>query len=263
MVSFSDAPLALTADLCAYYDALAEHHQLLFRDWRAAVQRESAVLRRLLRKHGAQSVLDISATVGLHAIASAMHASAVTAVVPTQAALQAARENAAGFNLQAIITFLRADLMTLNESLTGAFDLALLKGGTLAHLLTDEAIGAALNNLHALLRPEGLLHLSLPAFDLLLEDRPRLVPRHVHDELPGGRAILFDLYDWQATEPLSVLHSTFVVTGNDNAFTTTRFGVLQRALRRAELEVMLQAAGFTPLSAELSGWELQITARRA
>jgi len=31
----SEAPLAPTADLSACYDALAEHYQLLFRDWRA------------------------------------------------------------------------------------------------------------------------------------------------------------------------------------------------------------------------------------
>jgi hypothetical protein len=141
--------------------------------------------------------------------------------------------------------------------------MALLKGGTLAHLLTDEAISAALSSLRALLRPDGVLSLSLPAFDLLLEDRPRFVPRHVHDELPDGRAILFDLYDWQATEPLSVLHSTFIVAGERDAFATTRFGVLQRALRSAELEVLLRSAGFTVLSAETSGWELQIVARRA
>jgi len=259
----SEAPLALTADLNAYYDALAEHHPLLFRDWRAAVQRESAALRRLLRKYNAQSVLDGSATVGLHAIAAAMHATAVTAIAPTQTMLKAARQNAATFAMQNAITFLRADLVTLSETLTGAFDMALLKGGTLAHLLTDEAISAALSNLRALLRPDGVLSLSLPAFDLLLEDRPRFVPRHVHDELPDGRAILFDLYDWQATEPLSVLHSTFIVAGKHDAFITTRFGVLQRALRGAELERLLQATGFTVLSAETSGWELQITARRA
>jgi SAM-dependent methyltransferase len=258
----SEALLALTADLNAYYDALAEHHQLLFRDWRAAVQRESAALRRLLRKYNVQSVLDGSATVGLHAIASAMHATAVTAVAPTQTMLKAACDNAATFALQDAVTFLRADLVTLNETLTGAFDMALLRGGTLTHLLTDEAISAALSNLSALLRPGGVLSLSLPAFDLLLEDRPRFVPRHVHDGLPDGRAILFDLYDWQATEPLSVLHSTFIVTGNDDTFTTTRFGVLQRALRRAELETCLRSAGFTVLSAETSGWELQLIARR-
>jgi predicted O-methyltransferase YrrM len=260
---FSEASPALSTDLNSYYDAFAEHSHLLFRDWRAAVQRESAVLRRLLRKQRAQSVLDGSASVGLHAIALAMNAVTVTAVCPTQIMLQSAYQNATQFDLQDDITFVRADLPTLSEAITGAFDLALLKGGILANLLTDEAIHAALRNLHGLLRSEGALVLSLPAFDLLLEDRPRFVPRHVHDDLPEGRAILFDLYDWQPTEPLSVLHNTFVVMGKDDSFVTTRFGVLQRALRRAEMESLLGAAGFKTLKAESIGWELHITAQRA
>ncbi|MFQ3534695.1 MAG: class I SAM-dependent methyltransferase [Aggregatilineales bacterium] len=259
---FSEALPALSTDLNAYYDALAEHHQLLFRDWQAALQRESAALRRLLRKWNAHNVLDGSASVGLHAIALAMNAATVTAICPSQNMLQRAHQKAAEFDLHDDITFVHADLPTLCQAITGVFDLALLKNGILAHWLTDETIYAALSNLHSLLRPEGALILSLPAFDLLLEDRPHFVPRHVHDDLPEGRAILFDLYDWQATEPLSVLHSTFVVTGKADMFVTRRFGALQRALRRAELEAMLRAAGFKPLSAETIGWELHVTAQR-
>ncbi|MDW8298005.1 MAG: class I SAM-dependent methyltransferase [Anaerolineae bacterium] len=259
----SEASLALTADLNAYYDAFADHHHLLFRDWRAAVQRESAALRRLLRKHNVRNALDGSATVGLHAIALALNAVTVTALCPTQLMLDRAHQNAAQFALREDITFVRADLPTLCESIADTFDLAVLKGGTLTHRLTDEAIYAALSHLHALIRPEGALIIGLPAFDLLLEDRPRLVPRHVHDNLPDGRAILFDVYDWQLTEPLSVLHSTYVVAEKDGAIITTRFGALQRALRRTELENLLRAAGFKTLSAEVSGWELQVTAQRA
>lgn len=260
---FSEASPALAADLNTYYDALTEHHRLLFRDWRAALQRESAALRRLLRQHNARRVLDASASVGLHAIALALNGARVTALCPTPTMLQRAQQNAAQFKLQEAIAFLRADLPTLGEALTGDFDLALLKGGVLANWLTEETIHAALNNLHSRLRPQGTLVLSLPAFDLLLEDRPRFVPRHVHDDLPDGRAILFDLYDWQMTEPPSVLHSIFVVTGKDDSFVTARFGALQRALRRAELERLLSAVGFELLSAETSGWELQLTAQRS
>ncbi|RMF51963.1 MAG: class I SAM-dependent methyltransferase [Chloroflexota bacterium] len=260
---FSDASAVIAADLNAYYDGLAEHQPLLFRDWRAAVQRESAALRRLLRKHNAQRVLDSSGTVGLHAIAAAMHATAVTAVCPTPAVLERAQHNAAQFRLEQAIAFLCADLNALSDSVTGSFDIALLKGGIVTHWLTDQAISAALSALHSLLRPEGVLILSLPAFDLLLEDRPRLVPRHVHENLPDGRAILFDLYDWQATEPLSVLHNIFIVRGDGDSFSATRFGVLQRALRRAELEQLLNTAGFVVQQAEMNGWELHITAERA
>jgi SAM-dependent methyltransferase len=258
----SEAPPVIAADLNAYYDAFAEHHHLLFRDWRATVQRESAALRRLLRNRGVKNVLDASGKAGLHATALALQHLEVTAICPTQPMLLCARENAAAFNVQDDITFVRADLPTLTDAITGTFDAALLKGDTLTNFITDEALYTVLGNLHSLLRPEGTLVMSIPDFDLLLEDRPRFVPRHMHDDQPDGRAILFDVYDWQNTDPLTVLHSTFVVSGKGDSYTAKRFGVLQRALRRAELEALLGAAGFTEICAECGGWELHITARR-
>jgi glycine/sarcosine N-methyltransferase len=249
----------------SFYDAIADHYHLFFRDWQAVMQREGSALRRVFRAANAGEigkVLDASCGTGTQAISLAALGYEVTAADASQAMLQKAQANAKAQNVADDMTFINVDFLGLRKALTGHYDAVVSKGNALPHLLTDDELRAALQNFYDLLRAGGLVAIGIQDFDLMLEDRPRFVPRQVHLDDPERDVILFDIYEWEDTEPVRVKLNTFIVSGKEDAYTANRFGVTYRALRRAELEAMLAAVGFTQIKVESQTWELLFTAQK-
>lgn len=246
----------------AYYDAIAESYHYFFRDWTAAMQRESGALRRLYRDRDVKRVLDASCGAGTQAIALALHHFEVTAADPSAKMLLKAQENARVHGVADDITFVRADFLALPRTVNGPYDAVITKGNALPHLITDAEWLAALRGFFDLLRPGGILTIGMRDFDLLIEDRPRFVPRHLHDEDPDQDVIVFDVYDWQNTDPLTVTFNTFLVSGKDDDYRVTRFPVTYRALTRAEAVALIEAAGFVAVEAVTEAWDLVINAKR-
>jgi glycine/sarcosine N-methyltransferase len=249
----------------SFYDAIADHYHLFFRDWQAVMQREGSALRRVFRAANSgeiSKVLDASCGTGTQAISLAALGYEVTAADASQAMLQKAQANAKAQNVADDMTFINVDFLGLRKALTGNYDAVVSKGNALPHLLTDDELRAALQNFYDLLRAGGVVAIGIQDFDLMLEDRPRFVPRQVHLDDPARDVILFDIYEWEDTEPVRVKLNTFIVSGKDDAYTANRFGVTYRALRRAELEAMLAAVGFTQIKVESQTWELLFTAQK-
>ncbi|HRE48715.1 MAG TPA: class I SAM-dependent methyltransferase [Aggregatilineales bacterium] len=259
-------PLPMTqADTNAFYDAIAGDYTYFYRDWQATLEREGGALRRIFREKGGaggiKTVLDASCGVGTQAIPLARFDFEVTAADPSPKMLAKARENAAAFGVLDDITFLTADFLSLPTKLVSGFDAVITKGNALPHLISDAEILAALRGFYSLLRPGGIVLIGMRDFDILLEDRPRFIPRHVHDEA-AREVILFDLWDWRDTDPITVTFNTFIVSGKGDQWSVTRHPVLYRALRRAELEALLAEAGFADIQTQTQTWELVITGRK-
>ncbi len=248
-------------DTNEFYDAVAEHYHLFYRDWKAVLDREGMTLRKLLWERKAQTVLDASCGPGTQAIALARQGFDVTAADINQTMILKARENAAAYHVADDITFVRVGFLELTHSLTGPFDAVLTKGNALPHLLTDGEIKTALHNFHKLLKPGGTLIIGIRDFDLLLEDRPRLIPGQFHDD-PDEQNILFDIWDWDDGPPVTVTFNKFLVSGQGDDYRVQKHSVRYRALRRDELEAMLTDVGFTDLKMERQHWELVFTATR-
>jgi glycine/sarcosine N-methyltransferase len=246
----------------AFYDSIAAHYDFFYRDWHATLQRESGILRRFFREKGVKTVLDASCGQGTQAIALAKIGFEVTAVDPSLPMLQKAREHARNYDVLDDITFLQADFLGLRRALAGQYDAVLTKGNALPHLISDEEISGALANFYALLRPGGTLLIGMRDFDVMLEDRPRFVPRQAHLDDPERDVILFDIWDWEDGHPQTVRFNTFIVIGKGESYSVSRHPVLYRALRREELESLLMAAGFVDIHVELQGWEQTFAARK-
>lgn len=244
-----------------FYNAVAERYHLFYRDWRAAVAREGGMLRRLLR--GARHVLDASCGTGTQALALAAQRFEVTAVDPCDSMLAKAQANAREFKVADRIRFAQGDFLSLPQVVSGPFDAVITKGNSLPHLLTNDEIRAALRNFYDLLRPGGTVLIGMRDYDMLLEDRPRFVPRQAHLDDAERDEILFDIWDWNDGPPVTVTFNTFIVSGKGDNYTATRHPVTYRALTRAELETFMHEAGFTDLHTHPDVWELVMTGRKA
>jgi glycine/sarcosine N-methyltransferase len=249
-------------DTNPFYDAIADYYHLFYRDWRAALERDGSALRRMFRNRDIRTVLDASCGPGTQAIALAMHQFEVTAADPSRRMIQKARENAREFEVADDITFVQAGFLELSRVLNGPYDAVITKGNSLPHLLSDEEIFCALQNFFALLRPGGLLVIGIRDFDMLLEDRPRFVPRQAHLDDPERDHILFDVWDWHEGPPVTVTFNTFLVSGKGDDYAAVRYPVTYRALRRAELWAMLERIGFIDIQVEDQNWEQVFTATK-
>jgi glycine/sarcosine N-methyltransferase len=249
-------------DTNTFYDAIADHYHLFYRDWHATVQREGSALRRLFRDKGVRTVLDASCGMGTQAIALAKQDIDVTATDPSFNMLMKAREHALAYDVADDITFVRAGFLELTHALVGPYDAVITKGNALPHLISDDEIRHALRNFYKLLRPGGSVIIGMRDFDFMLEDRPRFVPRHAHTDDPSEDNILFDVWDWDDGPPVTVTFNTFIVTGKGEQYSVNKYPVTYRALRREELQNLMAEVGFVDMKAETQLWEMIITARK-
>lgn len=247
-------------DTAPFYNAVADHFHLYYRDWRATLDREGMTLRKIFA--GRRDILDASCGTGIQAIALAKQGFHVTAADINPAMIDKARENARDYKVEDAISFVEAGFLELPQHLTKRFGGLLTKGNSLPHLITDEEIKAALRNFHTLLKPGGLLLIGLRDFDTMLEDRLRFVPGQFHDD-PDERNIFFDIWDYDDGPPSTVTFHKFRVSGIGEDYQVVKNSVKYRALLRAELEAMLAETGFSKIRVETQNWELVFTAVRS
>src|SRR5690606_30192242 len=73
-----------------FYDAIADHYTLFFRDWETAMEREGLGLRSIFRNKGVTRVLDASSGAGAQAIPLAQLGFEVVAADPSTGMLRKA-----------------------------------------------------------------------------------------------------------------------------------------------------------------------------
>ncbi len=168
------------------YDALAEDYDR-FVNWAGRLAHELPFFTSLFREHGVQHLLDAACGTGRHAIALARQGYRLTGADLSAAMVQRARANAAAAGVD--VPFAQTGLGHL-ATLGETFDAVLCLGNSLPHLLTAEAVSAALNDFAACLRPGGLLVIQNRNFDRVWTRRERFMgPQAYHDET--GREWLF------------------------------------------------------------------------
>ena len=215
----------------AFYDALTKDYHLIFAELGASIAHGRGprpAARRRAQARARCRVRDRHAGDGL-----AAEGYDVTATdVSPAAVLRCAREaEARGLSLHAGV----ADLRTLVPG--GAFDAVLAFDNALPHLRTDADLAAACTALRGVLAPGGLLCASIRDYDALLETRPP-------GELPRalGDRIVFQAWEWHADDAYTLHH--FILTRNGGGWAVDERQTVYRALRRAELDAALVAAGF-------------------
>ncbi len=227
----------------AFYDELAESYHLIFADWHGSMRRQAAALNTLIEADlgpGPHAILDCACGIGTQAIGLALLGHRVHATdLSPRAVARAEREATAR---GASLSFGVADLRTLATEVAGDFDVVLACDNALPHLLTDDDLRLAVDNMASRIRPGGMFLASMRDYDRLVQERPRGEGPRVVDDI-RGRRIAFQVWDWSDTGATYQLHQ-FVVRQDGADWRTDHFSTEYRALLAADLVLALRHAGF-------------------
>jgi len=249
------------------YDAFSTHYDC-FVNWSQRLDYEMSFIKRQLVAANAHHVFDTACGTGMHAIALAQDGYRVAGADLSDQMIEHAQKNCLAADCD--VRFVAAGFGQLAQKVGHGFDALLCLGNSLPHVLTDEALGAALSDFVAVLRPAGLLLVQNRNFDAVMADRSRwILPQtcaHGDEEW-----IFVRFYDFNLDGTL-----TFnIVTLNDNGDAKWTQQVEATTLRpwlKGDLLPALTAAGFgqvtcygdmqgSPFDTETSG-NLILAARR-
>ncbi|MFJ3793223.1 class I SAM-dependent methyltransferase [Kitasatospora sp. NPDC090091] len=229
-----------------FYDELAPDYHLIFRDWDASIAHQAQVLGGLLSARlgaGPHRVLDCSCGIGTQAIGLALagHEVVGSDLSPVAAARAAAEAASRGAGLPAVAADMR--LLPFKPS---AFDVVLSADNAFPHLLSAQDVRAALVGMRRVLRDDGLLVISLRAYDDARRAKPTATPPQV-SETPDGQVITFQLWHWHEDgERYDLEHFQLIPaqgTWDVRVRRTTYW-----ALTRRQLTEFVAEAGFTDIT---------------
>lgn len=248
-----------------FYDDLAHDYHLLFRDWDASMVYQAEVLGGLVREcrgAGPHTVLDCSCGIGTQAIGLALagHRVVGSDLSPVAAARAAAEATARGARLPAAA----ADMRQLPFRET-SFDVVLCADNSLTHLLAGQDLRAALLGMRRVLRDDGLLMITVRAYDETLRTRPTSTPPQV-SQTCDGQVITFQLWHWHEDGERYDLEHFQLLPAKDTWQVRVR-RTTHWALTSPQLTQFVTEAGFTDVTwrspASTGYYQPVLTAQRA
>ena len=93
------------------------------------------------------------------------------------------------------IRFERADFCALAEVFDESFDLVIAMDNALHHMLSEEALEAAVKSITGRLAPNCMFVASIRDYDALLRDKPPYSPPYIHRTQQGQR-VSFQTWHW-------------------------------------------------------------------
>ena len=227
-----------------FYDHLAAHYDKLFLDWDTATREQAVILDRLFQANGfgrSAQILDCACGIGTQAIGLAAMGYAVTASDLSQGALAEARERAAINQVQ--ITFCKADFCALSEIFPQQFDIILAMDNAWPHMLTPDALNAAIKSITGQLAQGGIFVASIRDYDALLSAQPPYSPPYIH-QIPDGQRVAFQTWHWEGDRYKLIQY----IIEDAQTLQIHKFSCEYRATRRAELTQLLKANGCTKVT---------------
>ena len=231
------------SSVATFYDELADDYHLNYLDWQGAVRRQRRTLSLLIQERlgaNARTVLDCSCGIGTQAIGLALESFTVAGTDISPRSIERATREADAFQVD--VEFAVADVRSLGDVVSGEFDVVISCDNSLPHLLTDGDILFALRNMHATLRPGGLLIIGIRDYDEIVRTRPRATAPQIFDR-DGKRSLLFQVWDWSEDARWYDLN-LFVVKPDGEGWRTDCHTTRYRALQRDELDRFLAEVGF-------------------
>ena len=228
-----------------FYEGLARDYHLICADWEAAIARQATILDRVIRKRAegeARELLDFACGIGTQALGLAALGYRLTGTDLSAAAVARARAEAAQRGLK--IRFEQADMRAVDRVVDGPFDVALAADNALPHLASEDQIRGAIDAVTRTLRPGGLFLASVRDYDAALTNRPTCTPP-VFIGQDGRRRLVHQVWEW-LDERCYRVHLYITERAGEGWQCRHHVG-WYRALRRHELDGILQAAGLIDL----------------
>jgi glycine/sarcosine N-methyltransferase len=226
----------------AFYDDLADWYHLIFQDWTRSIQWQASVLGPLIEGQlppGQLRMLDCACGIGTQALGLAERGHALVGTDISAAAIARARREAQQRSLS--IQFEVADMRDLSDVPESGFDVVLAADNALPHLLTEQDLSRAAQQICGKLRAGGLFVASIRDYDQIIVNHPAMPPPAF---FPDGeyRRIYHQVWDWtgdrQYTAHLYITHE------DRTGWSCRHFVSIYRAVLRAELTTLLSQAGF-------------------
>lgn len=179
-----------------FYDQLAPFYHIIYGDWEAAIARQATQLSSIIQAHWGeqvQTLLDISCGIGTQALGLAAQGYQVTASDLSVKEIDRARQEAQQRNLD--IRFSVCDMRAVYNHHQAQFDVLLSCDNSIPHLLSDEEILTALQQMYACTCPGGGCLLTIRDYD----KEPRgtgIVKPYGIREAAGKRYLVFQVWDF-------------------------------------------------------------------
>ncbi|MBP3318420.1 MAG: class I SAM-dependent methyltransferase [Ruminiclostridium sp.] len=222
-----------------FYDDLASQYDKLFLDWQAATKEQAVLLDRLFRDQGfdeSARILDCACGIGTQAIGLASLGYPVTASDISQEELAEAKKRAEKDHVT--IRLERADFCALWETFSEKFDIVIAMDNALPHMLSREALEAAIRSITGQMAEGGLFVASIRDYDALLKDKPPYSPPYIHKTETGQR-VSFQTWTWEGDHYKLIQY----IIDDQDILEVSKFACEYRATRRAELTDLLLSHG--------------------
>lgn len=223
-----------------FYDNLAAHYDKLFLDWQSDVRQQAVILDNLLLDGGldrSARILDCACGIGTQAIGLAALGYSVTASDISDAELAEAEKRAAQNHAQ--LSLLHADFCALSDVFSEKFDAVICMDNALPHMLTEDALDAAIRSIAGQVAPGGIFLASIRDYDALLSSKPPYSPPYIHKTAAGQR-VSFQTWVWEGDR----YKLTQYIIEDEASLQISKFDCEYRAVKRDELTKLLLAHGF-------------------
>lgn len=225
-----------------FYDDLAEHYHLIFEDWDRSIQQQASILGPLVERyagHAVLRILDCACGIGTQALGLAQVGHKIVASDLSRSSVARAQREARRLGVE--IRFHVADMRDLTPVAGKDFDVVLAGDNALPHLLSNESLDQACQQMASKLRPEGILVATVRDYDHLIQTRPDMQSPSFFGE-SGRRRIVHQVWDWDGAQYDVHLYISFEKSAG---WTSKHYVARYRALSRVDLTGSLEKAGFT------------------
>ena len=222
-----------------FYDNMASEYDKLFLDWQAATQEHAEILNRIFVENGFDKnarILDCACGIGTQAIGLAGLGYHVTASDISDGELEEARERAGRNHVE--IRFEHADFCALSDTFREQFDIVIAMDNALPHMLTEDALEAAVRSIVGQIKPGGIFVASIRDYDSLLKEKPSYSPPYIH-KADKGQRVSFQTWVWNDDN----YQLTQYIIDDEDDLRISRFQCEYRAVRREELTNLLLSGG--------------------
>ena len=220
-----------------FYDQLSSLYHLVYQDWDQAIESQASQLANIIearwRTSEIKSILDVSCGIGTQAIGLAKLGFQVTASDLSRQEIERAKREASQRGVN--IAFSVCDMRQAYDRHRRQFDIVMSCDNSITHLLTDDDILLALQQMYACTRPGGGCILTVRDYDQETRGVGIVKPYGVREE-GDRRYLIFQVWDFigdvydlsmyvviddrKSTQPITrVMHSQYYVIGTEQLLT--------------------------------------------
>lgn len=248
----------------AFYDDLAESYHLIFQDWTKSIEWQAGILGPLIEREtrpGSLRILDCACGIGTQALGLAQRGHSVVGVDLSEASISRAKREAQQRGLS--IQFSVGDMRDLSPLAESEFDLVLAVDNALPHLLDEQDLARAIEQIAGKLRPGGLFVATIRDYDQIIEQHPAAPPPAFFRD-GAYRRIYHQVWDWTSDRQY-ILH-LYITQETSEGWRCRHFVSAYRAVLRQELTAILQQTGFSEprwmMPADSGFYQPMVLARR-